>query len=162
MKDVIKKSFIWWLVFLFTVIIWSIVYAWIVWNVTSGQTLTADMLNNLAWNYNYSLSEVSTWKKWIDWKPIYRKVINLWDLRAWVSSNNTWRTNALNLDSPDVLVNSNINFSWMENVYTFFVTNTSQLRYYTDKLNFNYAFAPWWEYFFTNVVITVEYTKTTD
>ena len=76
MKETIKKSFVWWIVFLSTVIIWAIAYATVS-TVTTWQTLTADMWNGMAWNYDYSLSEINTGKKWVDDKPIYRKVVNV-------------------------------------------------------------------------------------
>ncbi len=71
----LKDGIIIWIGFSLTTLVIWITYA-AVSTVTTGQTLTADMWNNMAWNYDYSTNEVDTGKKWIDWKPIYRKVIH--------------------------------------------------------------------------------------
>jgi len=100
MKETIKKSLVGWLVFLWTVLLGWLAYAWIVWQVSDGQTLTAEMWNNMTGNYDYSTEEVNTWKKWIDGKPIYRKVIDLWVI---------WPKNLGTFTEIDTIINKDIN-----------------------------------------------------
>jgi len=95
MKDTIKKWVIFWVTAILTMIIAWLAYAWIVWTVSTWETLTATMWNDMAWNYNYSTGEVITGKKWVDWKPIYRKVIDVWS----VTGNKSVSHNISDLDT---------------------------------------------------------------
>lgn len=87
MKETIKKALIFWLVSSFTMILIWYVYAAVSNTVEPWQTLTASMWNEMAGNYNYSTTEVNTGKKWIDSKPIYRKVVQL---PSNLECNNVW------------------------------------------------------------------------
>ena len=162
MKDTIKKSFVWWIVFLFTVIIWSYVYAATVWTVNTWDTLTASMWNAMAGNYNYSTSDVDTGKKWIDGKPIYRRVVNLWDLSSYASNSGITHSEPLGLDNPDTLLSTDVSLNWYSDMYTYRESDTSEIFYFVTKDEFFMKVNLYHASKFSNVVIIVEYTKTTD
>lgn len=169
MKETIKKSFVWWIVFLLTVFSWTFVYAAIVWTVSSGDTLTADMWNSMAWNYDYSTSEVDTWKKWLNGKPIYRKVTPVqeediadpWE--AWILTKH-WVA-----DSPHVIIDHNLVLDW-----AWYSLNTSYSRPSAWWAIESYI-TKWWNLYtnnswtndwdtqsLENSFVIVYYTKTTD
>ena len=164
MKETIKKSLVGWLVFLWTVLLGWLAYAWIVWQVSDGQTLTAEMWNNMTGNYDYSTEEVNTWKKWIDGKPIYRKVVqsSFW-------SNTDQRVNDVVIsneidkivDVENMTHDSNGRFSWV-----FGMHSNDAGRYYLLRIDLDNKTAYWIPYdpIFVNQpwTMTVEYTKTTD
>ena len=103
-----------------------------------------------------------TEKYWTDGKPIYRRVVNLWDLSANYSSDNTWHTASLWLDSPDTLVGAKVLFNGRDMMYSLYSSSAIQMRYYVDKMGFDYTMTSWYAVYFTNTVVIVEYTKTTD
>ena len=159
MKETIKKWIIFWVTSFLTLVLLGFAYATVS-TVTTWETLTADMWNSMAWNYDYSLNEVDTWKKWVDGKPIYRKVVTL-------SSNpiadNTWRT--INYDNPPVnpetLISSS--YKWNKNndnysvdtawkkLYIFNLADLAYILWTSTPLSFSQ-----WDY------VILEYTKTTD
>jgi len=166
MNESIKKIKLWilqwlWFSMAILIVLW-ITYAASVSTVTSWQALTADMWNSMAWNYDYSTWEVVTWKKWVDGKPIYRRVILFWDLSANSSNDNTWYNAPLNLQNPDTLISSNSLFVWRSELYSIYGSYTSQMRYFVDNTNFSYVFSSAYSVYFTDVKVIVEYTKTTD
>lgn len=159
MKESIKKWIIFWLTSVLTMLIAWLAYAASVWTVTTGQTLTADMWNNMTWNYNYSLSEVNTWKKWIDWKPIYRKVVDMG-----VMTNDEEKIIAHNISNLSRLVFSD--FIFLDNTWNHF---TSAYSVYVSSVNRRLLLVNNTSVDFTiegtaraNVYIVLEYTKTTD
>lgn len=88
MKETIKKALIFWLVSSVTMILVWLTYAAVYNSVNNWETLTASMWNNI---HNYSTEEINTWKKWIDGRPIFRKVIDFWVLPAsWEKSVAHW------------------------------------------------------------------------
>lgn len=161
MKETIKKSFLWGVVFLTTVMVWGYVYATVLWTVSSGDTLTADMWNTMTGNYNYSTSEVVTGKKWIDGKPIYRKVVTLASNPV---ADDTWHDIAYTNPPADV---ETLVFAQLEDgnlSAQTYATNSAWKRMYTLWLtNMSYILgtsmvAGFWQW--DHVIL--EYTKTTD
>ena len=149
-----------WVTFLITVITWWLVYAWIVWTVTSGQTLTADMWNDMAGNYDYSTDEVNTWKKWVDGKTIYRKVVQLPTITT--DSNRhyqVWYVNPAS-DIETLIHIEMLSLTWGDRTarenssYTF----DYRLSKYTFWYIMDSTFASQYDWAY----IVQEYTKTTD
>ncbi len=129
MKETIKKSFIGWLVFLSTVILWAISYA-AVSTVTTGQTLTADMWNNLISSVLHK-SDITTlecsWWTSSTW----------WFYHDWIESDCWW------VNKPQDFSNciySLIQHNW--STMTSYIISQSQWAYYN-----------WW----TASVMTVRY-----
>ena len=158
----IKNWVITWIAFSLTTIIVWFTYAAVT-TVSTWDSLTASMWNSMTGNYSYSTSEVDTGKKWIDWKPIYRKVLELWTITQ--ESTYRWRAISHWILDIDRIIIGHIN-SWEEwlilggNSYR---NTSSEFRFTIDSLNFNYAY---WSNSTTtsyeNLVIILEYTKTTD
>ena len=149
-----------WIVF----VLWLVwyVYAVQVWTVTSGQTLTADMWNKMAGNYDYSTSEVNTWKKWIDNKPIYRKVVTFSGYNPWTATNSVDTT--IPYDNPPTDVDTYIFIKQIGIDYNdmwWYASNSSQYRtsviwaWYKIRSSTNHAWNVSW-------TVILEYTKTTD
>lgn len=161
MKNIIKKSFIAGFVFSLTVIIVWVTYAVVSNSVWSNTILTASMWNEMAGNYQYKLNEeVNTWKRWINWKPIYRKVVNLWSVHQVTSY--SWRTIPHWIADIEKIVSSNLMYG--DDGINFygnsFRNDHSWIRVYVDRVNFNYSYrtssTPW---SINNIILIIEYTK---
>ena len=149
-----------WIWFSLTVLIIWITYATVM-TVSTWDTLTADMWNSMAWNYDYSLSEVNTGKKWVDLKPIYRKVVTLAS-----TSINDFTRRTINYDNPpidvDIIVwksfkgndfqTYEIDSTWSKN-FSLWISSMSY-KLWTNT-SYDNLFVAW------NYII-LEYTKTTD
>jgi hypothetical protein len=120
----------------------------------------SDMVNTLRTQDSYSTSEVNTGKKWIDGKPIYRKVIH-------------WDTPQYNMGTINGVSTASVGLPSMENVIYFDVllegggykmnlsTNTS-----VRTMGFNDDFTTFYATTGGTLMnikdIIIEYTKTTD
>lgn len=166
MKETIKKSFLWGVVFLLTVIVWWYVYAATVWTVTWWQTLTAQMWNDMAGNYDYSTSEVDTGKKWIDGKPIYRKVFSF--TANWVG---IWKYETIGskaviekiIDFRVSMKRSDSDAYYNSGYMTWGAANYYHSYIKADTWNYEVAYI-WSNTAFSNCPVTfiIEYTKTAD
>jgi len=120
----------------------------------------SDMVNTLRTQDSYSTSEVNTGKKWIDGKPIYRKVIH-------------WDTPQYNMSTINGVSTSSVGLPSMENVIYFDVllegggykmnlsTNTSVITMgFNDDFTAFYATSGGTLMNIKDIII--EYTKTTD
>jgi len=155
MKKTIKKGIIFWLSSVLTMILAWFAYAWIVWQVSDWQTLTADMWNNMAGNYDYSTDEVNTWKKWIDGKSIYRRVV------TWTATKWSWTTfKTYNYDIEN-LTDSNIRFWNMFWVSTN-VSATHSTYWRSAYIDPTHTSVFIWSAWSNEITLTLEYTKTTD
>lgn len=157
MKQVIKNSFLWAVVFSLTVIVIWITYAAVT-TVNTWDTLTAEMWNNLMWNYDYSTTEVNTWKKWIDGRPIYRKVFDFW---TWLPANaiHSLPLNIANYDRPISISYSHKNSSWnWITEATSMLKSSTEIRYwYTDDTNvYIRTYDLNWAY---SAILVLEYIK---
>lgn len=127
---------------------------------SSYNTNLQQEINNSFKNNNiYSTSETVV-GKWIDGKPIYRKVIN--STKANIQS----LINNLNIDTPirfDGLADSKYGYTWAENVR--YTTESGYSNVYrwsqTTPRKINWEFEKYYE---NNnpVMVILEYTKTTD
>lgn len=105
----------------------------------------------------YSTSEIKTYKKWIDGKPIYRKVIEYTgEIEA-----STWTSisiSSLGIYYVDNLVIKGGYLKYPENItesiYSY--SNRVQFLNYNNNISFYFAASP------SKVTLIVEYTKTTD
>ena len=115
----------------------------------------------------YSTEEVKTNKVWIDGKPIYRKTFSFNNLNISMDSYN-W-SNDLNLN--------NISYITVDEAHSFFITssrryplNYSQPQYNANtsyalnisSTNVSFTFYKTKSFSVSDIVVTVEYTKTTD
>lgn len=85
----------WFTFFVFLVWVSYAAFTWFVWlNAVVSEPLTANKWNDLvdAVNDDYSTTETLTNKVWIDWNPIYRKVINISNLTAGSHTITHWLT----------------------------------------------------------------------
>lgn len=125
---------------------------------TSGLSENAqdDVANIINGQRSYSTSEVNTGKKWIDGKPIYRKVVNIGNL-----PNNVSKTVAHNIQNIEIAIkaeviakNSNNNIlltaTYGGTACTCFVNNTN-IQVGTNQDMTSYS-----------GYVILEYTKTTD
>lgn len=150
--------------------LWIIVIVWLTYatstinTVSPWQQLTSSMWNTMVWNYNYSTNEVLTGKKWIDWKPIYRTVVDLWNLSSNANNSNNHFNINFNTDknietsvSSSLILNNTINY-----LANYRINDSSQfrIRYWADY--FGWVASTNWATFLSDVKIVVEYTKTTD
>ena len=116
--------------------------------VTSGDMHSVTS-NAVAEKMSYSTTEQLTGGKWIDGKPIYRKVFNL--------------SKTLNSVSTSLLQNMNIaqllrnDLQIFDNNQMYFVTNGILFNANTKLISFNSSYSSLWVY---NYII--EYIKTTD
>ena len=104
---------------------------------------------------NYSTNEIKLNEKWIDGKPIYRKVIL--STKTLVSGNNDIDTNITNLDE---LINLRYVFTYSngQQFYSYFngITNTILLKNTKLRIVSNAPLA------LEKIYYIIEYTKTTD
>lgn len=118
-----------------------------------------DQLKN---NLNYSTSEIKTDGKWIDGKPIYRKVIvkNNVDIRNGISF-------AHNIQNIDFVVNERTIYKSSETSPDY-VTETIAdtdgfLSFYVNRTNIKMVGTTYWQATTSRTwYFIVEYTKTTD
>ena len=162
MKKTIKKSFIWALVFLSTVIWWMYAYASVSNIVTSWTTLTASMWNEMAGNYIYSTEEINTGKKRINWKPIYRKVVDMWNLESY--QNNDWIFTSVphNIENIDYVVDYDIiiNHAYNLKTHSYHFTWNQYMRAHVNATSLRMLVQTVEDW--SDIEIIVEYTKTTD
>lgn len=90
MKETIKKAFLWWIVFLWTVITWFIGFA--TWSdlptQTNNSTLTADIWNEVVTKINTLWAQVDTIPSL--WVNQSRQQFNVWtDRKLWTLYTNT-------------------------------------------------------------------------
>lgn len=172
MKELLKNIKKW-----LTISIWFIIWILILWwlyvfaaslTATDWETLTASKWNSLVAKFTnctvstYSTSEVLTWERWIDWKPIYKIVVDFWSI-PWVSS------------YKDVSIPwyNSLNYYWIENASTFRTSDnqTISIPYNNWVAMLNIALLNWkiriisWTNDLSTFNITkiiLKYTKTTD
>ena len=160
-----KKAFAFWLVSSITMILVWLTYAAVSNTISSWDTLTASMWNEMAGNYQYNIGEINTGKKWIDGKPIYRRVFDLWDLSWKTNDTNTVQNVAFNNsgDNVDQVTFNQALFSTYVNQPTFYPSSaTNQFRYYILKDRIDFRVSTNYSSVLSNVVVVLEYTKTTD
>lgn len=155
MKETIKKSFVWGLVFLLTIIIWWLTYAAVSNTITWWTTFTASMWNEMAGNYQYKLNEeVNTGKTWYDWKPIYRNIVSFT-----INTTDTWTSH---YDTSSLWIITPISLEYIMNNNVWESTNT--IGGWSDKsLAFNPTSINWdfgANYSWKIVYAIIEYTKT--
>ena len=120
--------------------------------VTSGDmhSVTSNAVANaLSTRLDYVYDEVDTGIKWVNGKPIYRKVFNLSAVLVNVSTSLLQNMNIDNLLRNDLQVWHSNQMYWISNGIIY---NTS-----TKKISFNSAYQQVYVYFYI-----IEYTKTTD
>lgn len=117
-----------------------------------------DMVNTLRTQDSYSTEEVNTGKKWIDGKPIYRRVIDDWTPSVSSSYDVTsWNIDKMvNIGGFIVEVNGNI-----LNI-PYYVGSHDGLAIHLNNTKTSLIAIITGSYATTNVVAVIEYTKTTD
>lgn len=107
----------------------------------------------------YSTEEVKTNRKWIDGKPIYRKIIAYTGERL-EAGRHTIKHNISNIGSYRAIISSS--FMYNGDMWTG-VTSTNN---YAGAISFNSTevalIVAGWDKLFSPVYVTLEYTKTTD
>ena len=110
--------------------------------------------NAVADGLSYSTDEVKTGGKWIDGKPIYRKIVDIGAL-----PNNTSKTVAHGINNLEKAIIAN-GFAINNKGETIYIPHTFS-GFYLNKtsivLNTTYNYSA-----YTEAYITIEYTKTTD
>jgi len=186
MKKIIKRSFIGWLVFWFTALVVWVWYAAIS-TVTSWSTLTSTMwneviwnINNMSWDYTYSTSEVDTWKKWIDGKPIYRKVYQFSDYyetltSPWVATSTP--SYAISIDISSLNIDSKVDFIFNWSTWINWASTDQWVNRFINDFHYDWSnqIKRIFQFFYVNGELKVnttywlkdayaiiEYTKTTD
>ena len=113
-------------------------------SVTSNAVATA-----LSTRLDYIYNEVDTGMKWVNGKPIYRKVFNL---SATLSNVSTSLLRDLNIE---FLLRNDLNVFHSNQMY--WVTNGILYNTNTKKIAFSSTYSSVWVLFYV-----IEYTKTTD
>lgn len=160
MKDIIKKSFLAWFVFSWTVLLIGLTYAAFtnftdLW-VATWETLTADKWNNLvdAVKDEYELNETITNKIWL-WKPVYRKVIDCGSF--------AWNKNCpTNISGVDLMwVADFVENDWAGQISgwasSHYITWTQARMVYITA--YNQIYIQWYSAYTRHFYVTVEYTK---
>ncbi|MGF1730010.1 hypothetical protein [Photobacterium kasasachensis] len=109
----------------------------------------------------YSTSETLTNKIWKG-KPVYRKIVELGDLRSQANNNKHWKFAAFNIADIDELTSSETLFIGNANFMSFHIDDRYNARYYVNKDGIHYVFSLAYKENLADVSVTVEYTKTTD
>lgn len=129
-------------------------------NLDGDETYMAPSVHAIKSANAYSTSEINTGKKWVDNKPIYRKVIQT------TKANIESAINALNIDTPIYfygLADSKYGFTWEANTYYSDEAGYSNWYHWsqTTPRQISWQFQTYFENN-NNVLAILEYTKTTD
>jgi hypothetical protein len=122
---------------------------------TTDKSSIVNATNELYGNYEYSTSETDTGKKWIDSKPIYRKVINL---GSWTSNNSGNNDITITQINYDKVIKLNLYVKFGDTWYNKWDIFNNITIFNPTTLRFNISAS----ITFADSFVILEYTKTTD